>query len=364
MRSVIITCCTVVHVSILAGNALAEETYGNKATNQVAAPQVAQQAASQTSGIISARISQTISGSVSGLSPAGGGAGPGTIPTPGGGPISSNIKDLVGKSAGSEDKPLGVWLNAGAARVSDTHAFETFHGSITTVVGGMDYRITERALAGLALGYESANIKTTFNNGTMRAGNVAVSPYVGYAFNDTFSLDATLGYAFVNYDMTRLNGQARGSTGGGRLFGAANLTAKTEMGNWRLSTGLGYLYLQETQDAYAETGSAGTAVSKVKIRLGQLRSTNKAGYEMVTSWGSITPYAMVRPEYDVNKSPAAILDTATNTVATSDRFGATFGLGLNMAVGDDSTINLEGTTSQFRSHLSMDGVTGTVRFRF
>lgn len=339
---------------------MAEETYGNKATNQVAAPQVAQQAASQTSAIISARISQSISGGVSGLSP----AAPSVAPTSGGGPISSNVKDLVGKSAGSEDKPLGVWLNAGAARVSDTHAFETFHGSITTVVGGMDYRITDRALAGLAVGYESANIKTTFNNGSMRAGNIAVSPYVGYAINDTLSLDATLGYAFVNYDMTRLNGQARGSTGGGRLFGAANLTAKTEMGNWRLSTGLGYLYLQETQDAYAETGSAGTAVSKVKIRMGQLRSTNKAGYELATSWGSITPYAMIRPEYDVNKSPASLLDTATSTMAVSDRFGTTFGLGLNMTVGDESTINLEGTTSQFRSHLGMDGVTGTVRFRF
>lgn len=349
-------------LGLFALDARAAETYNS--TNAVASPQVSQQSSSQTATQISSRISQAVSGATGAGGGAGVGGGVGGSGGGTGGQGSSLDGGVVGRSAGSADRNTGLWLNVGAARASDTHTFETFHGNINTLVGGVDYRIRDNAILGLAIGYEMARIKTTFNNGTLAADNVAFAPYFGYAFNDTLSVDATVGYTFVNYGLTRNSKAIRGDTDGGRVFTATNFTARTAVTNWQLSTGLGYLYLQESQRRYTEVGAGGAEVSAVNIRLGQLRSTNKIGYFEKTSWGSIMPYLMVRPEYDVNKTPAAVLDSTTNTKAVSDRFGTTFGLGLSMAIGDDSTVNLEGTTSQFRSNLGMDGITGTVRLQF
>jgi hypothetical protein len=164
--------------------------------------------------------------------------------------------------------------------------------------------------------------------------------------------------------MTRLSKAVSGTTDGGRVFGAANFNARTTVGNWQLGTNLGYMYLSEHQNSYQETGTSGTLVDRVNIRLGQLRSTNRVGYMEKTDWGFINPYVSVRPEYDINKSPAGIIDATTGTKAVSDRFGATFTAGLVAEVGDDLTLMLEGSSGQFRSHMSMNGLTGTIRYRF
>lgn len=366
---------------------MAAGTYNS--TNSVASPQVSQQSSSQTATQISSRISQAVSGATGGTGATGGfgsgggtgggtggfgtggGAGGGASGTgggtggAGGSSQGSSLDDgVIGRSAGSADKAFGLWFNVGAARASDTHAFESFHGTIATFVGGADYRVSEKMLVGLAVGYEMARITTTFNNGTMTADNVAIAPYFGYSFTDYLGLDATIGYAFVNYGLTRNSGTVKGSTDGGRVFSSTNLTAHTTLNNWQLSTGLGYLYLQERQGSYTEVGTGANAVSAVSIRLGQLRSVNKIGYLEKTEWGSIMPYLLVRPEYDVSKTPASLLDTATSTKSTSDRFGTTFGLGLSMNIGDDSSVTLEGTTSQFRRYLGMDGLSGTLRLAF
>jgi len=373
----------VVAIASMAGSkVMAAGTYNS--TNSVASPQVSQQSSSQTATQISSRISQAVSGATGGTGATGGfgsgggtgggtggfGSGGGTGGTGGGSGVGgssqgSSLDDgVIGRSAGSADKAFGLWFNVGTARASDTHAFESFHGTIATFVGGADYRVNDKMLVGMAVGYEMARITTTFNNGAMTADNAAIAPYFGYSFNDYLSLDATVGYAFVNYGLARNSGAIKGSTDGGRVFSSTNITAHTSLDNWQLSSGLGYLYLLEHQGSYTEVGAGGNAVSAVNIRLGQLRSVNKIGYLEKTEWGSIMPYLLVRPEYDVSKTPASLLDAATSTKATGDRFGTTFGLGLGMNIGDDSSVTLEGTTSQFRRYLGMDGLSGTIRLAF
>ena len=369
LKIAVISFGVVVSPSAWAGN-----TY---ATNTVAGGQVAQQSASQVSTVISSRISQAVSaGTSSGTAitptvPSGGGGGggtggPGGPGGPGGTPQqgSSLLNFGDGKSAGSATKDFGVWANFGNAWIKDDHQFENFHGIIATAVLGGDYRVTDQFLVGVATGYEGARITTPFNNGSLTANNVGIAPYMGYNFNQNYSVDATAGYAFLKYNMTRLSNSVYGTTYGGRVFGATNFNAKTTMGNWQLGTGLGYMYLSEAQNAYREMGTAGTQVDRVNIRLGQLRSTTRVGYFETTDWGFLNPYVSVRPEYDVNKSPAGIVDATTGTKAVSDRFGATFAGGLVAGVGDDLTLMLEGSSGQFRSHMSMNGLTGTIRYRF
>ena len=194
---------------VVSSNAWAAGTYST-ATNTVAGGQVAQQSASQVSTVISSRISQAVSaGTSSGtaITPSvpsgGGGGGGGTGATPQQGSSLLNFGD--GKSAGSATKDFGVWANFGNAWIKDDHQFENFHGIIATAVVGADYRVTDKFLVGLASGYEGARIDTPFNNGSLIANNVGIAPYVGYNFNQNYSVDATAGYAFLKYNMTRLS---------------------------------------------------------------------------------------------------------------------------------------------------------------
>jgi len=117
----------------------------------------------------------------------------------------------------------------------------------------------------------------------------------------------------------------------------------------------------ENQDAYTESDS--TVNGKNQVRLGQARATARVGYMLPVSWGYVNPYGWARPEYDVSKTPAGVIDNA-GTKSSNSHFGTTFAVGTNVGLGDNSVFSLEGTTSQFRKNLDVYGVTGTVRFKF
>ncbi len=340
--------------SPLAANAAS--TYGAAAPSAIVAPQVTQQAATQTTSLLAGRISQAVSNVTGSI---GGGPQPSFSPSPG------RVSGLnqQGKAAGDPVKDTALWMNAGNAWVENDQDGVNFDGTIQTAIVGIDHQITDNWLVGVAAGYEHPDVTTKFNNGTFKGNNFALFPYAAYIINKNFSLNAVAGYTLVNYDTTRNNGAVTGSIEGDRLFGNLNATASTTINNWGLSSTAGYMWLLETQDAYTETGVGANRNEENQVRLGQLRWTNKAGYTLEQDWGSITPYGSVRLEYDASHTPTGVAD-AIGTPVANDRFGATFGIGADAKVGDDISVSLEGTSSEFREHLSTYAVSGTVRIKF
>lgn len=330
------------------GNAQAAEAYGN--VTQEVSSKVAQEATKQTTGLISARISQAVSNVT------------GNIRT-GSAPQTSQISvpEGEGRAAGNVDKRLAVWFNADNSWLSGEQTGADFSGTLQTAVGGVDYVLRDNLLIGTALGYEHGSFSLKYNAGGMKANNFAISPYIAYIISPNWSVEATGGHAWVNYDLNQTSGTVTGDTSGHRWFGAAKVSGNFNIDAWELGSSLGYAYLRESTDDY--TLSNGTRSEGMSYRLGQIQNGYRVGYGFETDWGKIVPYAGARLEFDVNKTPSATIDNA-GTKAYTGRFGTTFTLGTTFNIGDDQSLSVEGSTVQFRENLESYTLGASYRIRF
>ncbi len=280
----------------------------------------------------------------------------------GGTGTQTSAAGTTGVAAGDGAAAAGtLWFNAGAMHVDDSHTGANYDGDIYNAVLGYDIDLTDKLTVGLAGAYERIRIDTKYNSGTLKGNVWSIAPYLSYRIDDMLSFNATVGHSWADYDVTHTV-SATGSTNGKRWFGAANLVAEQNVEAWRLSETLGYLYVSETQDAYTESGVGALTVAESKRHLGQIRVGGKAGYEIPTSFGHVTPYLSARAEFDVNKSSDVVL-TSGATVSRDD-FGATFGAGVDGSIGGNMDFRLEATTEAFRDNYKAYGVSATVSLKF
>jgi outer membrane autotransporter protein len=347
-----------------AGAAHAANTYGKDAApNQIVAPEVTNAAAQQSTGLISERIAQAVSNATGG----GGSFSPFSAP-----PItpprsqtseSGGVKGLEGGiAAGNQAPRLALWANMSNTWLHGSQVGADFAGTIIDSLIGVDYMVTEKLLIGVVGGYEHAKLNSDFNSGSLRGTGLAIAPYAAYIFSDSLYVDATAGYTWIDYTTARANDTITGSTNGRRWFAAGNLTAVIPTpSDWVLMNTLGFLYVSENQDPFRE--SDGSDVGGVKVRLGQVRDTIRLGYRFTTGFGFIMPYGSARLEYDAVKSPDTYIDSA-GTLAYGSKFGTTFGLGLNMGIGDNTIISLEANSTQFRENLEAYSLVANIRYKF
>ncbi|NIJ40970.1 hypothetical protein FHS78_001251 [Parvibaculum indicum] len=280
----------------------------------------------------------------------------------GGTGTQTSAAPMTGVAAGGGAAAVGtLWFNAGAMRVDDSHAGANYDGDIYNAVLGYDLALTDSLTLGLAGGYERIRIDTKYNSGTLKGNVWTIAPYLSYRIDDMLSFNATVGRSWADYDVAH-SVSATGSTDGKRWFGAANLVAEQNVDAWRLSETLGYFYVSETQDAYTESGVGALTVAESKRHLGQIRVGGKAGYEIPTSFGHVTPYLSARAEFDVNKSSDVVL-TSGATVSQDD-FGTTFGAGVDGAAGRNVNFRVEATTEAFRKDYDAYGISATVSLKF
>lgn len=334
-------------------SAQARDAYGQ--ITQEVSSKVAQEATKQTTGLISTRISQAVS-NVTGSIRTGAPVGPSTPQT-----SQIAVPEGAGKAAGDADKRLALWANIDGSWLSGQQRGADFSGTLQTAVGGFDYLVQDNLLMGAALGYEHGLFSLKYNAGHLKANNIALSPYVAYIINPNWSVEGTAGHSWVNYDLDQTGGAVTGNTSGHRWFGSGKVSGNFTVDAWQLGTSLGYAYLREETDAY--TMSNGTQNRGLSYRLGQVQNGYRVGYGFDMDWGRIVPYAAARLEFDVNKTPAAAIDTG-GTKAYDGRFGTTFTLGTTLEVGDDQTVSLEGSTTQFRDNLNAYTVGASYRLRF
>lgn len=252
-----------------------------------------------------------------------------------------------------------AWTGGAHTRIKKTDASGEFSGNIDSVVVGYDRRLTSDLILGVVVGYDSLDILTHYNQGSVEGDSIGVAPYIGYAITDWLTVDATLGYAWVNYDMTR-DVTVTGSTNGGRVFGGANLTARQNFGDVKLWTSVGYQRLKEERDGYTESDN--TVVKDETVDRGQAHATVGGGYDFVTDFGVISPNAFARFEYDLPKGSAVQL---TNSLSSSnDRTGIVLGLGTDVALKSNVSFGVSGTMETARENTDAYSVLANVRYAF
>jgi hypothetical protein len=274
----------------------------------------------------------------------------------------------VGLSAGNPNKGIGVWVQGSYTWLEDTNTATKFDGNIYTIMAGADYRINKHLLVGISGGYENTTLDTKFNNGNLDATGFVVAPYLTIRLTDIFSIDATGGYAWLNYDVDRKETVSTGEKFTGefdstRWFAAASLNADyTAMKKIKLHGEAGYTYTREDQDAYTEK-SATTSLSNRNIAandvsLGMAFLGARVGYD----FGFVTPYIMVRGEYDLSKDTVAV--AANQLKPVDDDFGLRVGGGLDFNIGPMFSGMMQGETVLFRDNYTEHRALAKLRLDF
>lgn len=337
-------------------------------------PPTTQQGGSQTAGMIAGRVSQAVGGVLGNMGGMRGGGGGGGPAAPGGAPAGggnapaaapgqtgmSESDESVGMAAGSAPVKYGAWVSGSNTWMSGDQKSNDYFARIQSALVGFDATIDGKYIVGLSLGTEKDWTRIKYTGVEISGHGVTVSPYLAYIINQYLYVDGSFGVSRMLYDEQSYT--QHGDYNGLRKFAGANLNAGSAFGSWYASTSLGYLYSTEDQSAYRT--SSNSDVDTSQNRTGQVRSTTKLGYTELTNWGWIFPYASARLEYDANKTGALVVDTTTGERAANSRFGTTFGLGSSIGIGSNTTLTLEGTTTEFREHTDIYAVSGTMRLTF
>lgn len=331
----------------------------------VVTPETSRESASRTAGLIADRIATVVSNINVGGEHASGerlnAACPSLTDADG-----DAVEQLLAAASGATVKSGGprklnaVWTGGSFTRVKKGDVGGEYNGTVKNGIVGYDSRVTDTLILGLATGYEAVDIHTRYNNGSVEGSSVSLSPYLGYLINDWLSLDASVGHTWINYDFTSNYNSVKGSTDADRWFGSLNLNAVHHLGDAQLRGGLGYLRLYEDQDAYRD--SSGADIAQTQVNFGQARATVGGAYDFVTDFGVVSPNAFVRLEYDL---PAAKqVSLGNGLISSSDRTGATFGVGVDLGFGDDLLLSLSGTSTQFRQNTESYSLMANLRFSF
>lgn len=323
---------------------------------------IAGSAVTQSTSSAAAQVASSGTSSAAGSIGSGGGAvGTGT---------QSGALQLLGGNTGlaaaAASRGIGLWTQGSWTRAESTFNGGTnndmrFKGDIWVGMVGADYRLTQRFVVGMAGGYQNVDISTTFNAGKLKQTGWGVTPYAVFALNQTYFIDVTAGYWWLENEMNRNSNTAKATYDGKRWNLGANLNGGWSINRWRATAAVGYLYVNAEDDAYRETGSAAqAAVQKATtVRIGQGRIGGTLGYSL----GNVTPYAMARVEHNFEQ-PKVTLNNATGLQPNANRTGYRVGGGLNFNLSPAISGNLGGNYLLGKTDYKEYGVNGTIRVSF
>ncbi|MBT5107129.1 MAG: autotransporter outer membrane beta-barrel domain-containing protein [Rhodospirillaceae bacterium] len=262
-----------------------------------------------------------------------------------------------GSSAGAKEKKMGVWILGAYSDIENDNVNTAFDGDIVNVVGGVDYRFTNKIIGGVAVSFEKTDLDTTFNLGTFEQDGVGVMPYVAFILNKNISADLNVGYTDLDIDTTRTSAGAisTASYSGDRTTAGANLNFNKAVKKWSLGASVGFLYIKEETDAFTE--SNGTAVAANEISIGQGRASGRLGYNM----GKVQPYVNVRYE---NEFWAPSDATINGTLVETDTSGFVITGGLDFTLSDKVSGGVAFSSYQERDDLDLYSISGRVRVAF
>ncbi len=206
-----------------------------------------------------------------------------------------NMEGAMGLNAGDGiEVPYGIWGNYSYTNFENDFSSTAFDGSTHSFLGGMDFNIWKNTVMGVALGYDSTGLDTSFNGGNQDAKSYTIAPYFGWVMSDILSMDVNLGYSYVDYDQVRTAGGTSISStpSADRFFGSLNLNAISFIDRWIIGGRVGLLYARSTIDEYTE--SNGATVLESSVRVGTISIAGDVAY----SFNEWEPFVNLSYQYD------------------------------------------------------------------
>ncbi len=252
-----------------------------------------------------------------------------------------------GAAAGDAGNAKGLWFNYSYTDSKDKNASLRSDSDLHNMILGGDVRVKENTVMGLAISYELSDTDTPFNQGSSDTTGITITPYVGIALNQTFSLDLSAGYSWLDNDDRRISAtrSRTGSYDSDRWFGSANLTAYKEVKSWLLSGNIGFLSAGEKLDAYNEVGVGAGAITEKSFKLSQIIVGAEASYTNTT----FEPYVNAAFEYDTNYTEIVPRGAPAGTELPYDRSAFNLGIGSRYSITESMTGEVNASTYVGRS---------------
>ncbi|MGE0860999.1 MAG: autotransporter outer membrane beta-barrel domain-containing protein [Gammaproteobacteria bacterium] len=234
------------------------------------------------------------------------------------------------------------------------------HNALT----GIDRLFAGRYLLGIAGSYQHVDAETRFNGGSQQNDGFGVVPYAALLIDQHFSVDASFGYSWLDYDQQRISpvdgSGVLADFDSERWFAAFNLNGRVQHGAWQLASRVGYLRVDESQDPYLETGNAARAVARRDITLAQVVVGGEVGY----THGAFEPFVGLLYRNDVDRRDggrAGGLPGAFTAVQTDDDDELELSVGLRWFTRWGVTGSLEYLRVEGRETFDSDSVLLSLR---
>jgi outer membrane autotransporter protein len=210
-------------------------------------------------------------------------------------------------------------------------------GRVHSALFGIDHRVTDDLLLGVAFSVENSNVQLKTQTSRQRGNGGLVSPYAAYILSDTLIVDAqiTMGRVDRNLERNRATGQTTGNYASRRLGAATNLTTYFPVEGYDLRSSIGYAYNVDRPDDFLLDDQ--TRVDLGTTRLGQVISNHEVSFG---TGDGLVPYAGILLEYDTTRASSA------------DRFGSVLSVGVRYGTGTDLSLGAYASTEIGRPNQS------------
>jgi len=269
--------------------------------------------------------------------------------------------------------PWGLWIGYGRSKYESTVRIAPYDADLDSYRIGVDRFFGGKYLLGLALLYEKLDTDTQYNGGGQDVDGTTVAPYFSWLINDRFSLDVNAGYGWFDASQKRIDPTGtpgsppilRSSYDARRKFVAATLNSFYPKGDWSLGGRVGYLYSEEKQDGYTETGgpSARTVNSRT-LRLGQAFVGGDAAYFF---GHGLEAYGALIYRYDVSRNDGRDgggLPSAVGATQPDDKDEWEWSLGLRFYAQRNVTLSAEYLQTEGRDQFDNKVWNLLARFEF
>jgi outer membrane autotransporter protein len=225
-------------------------------------------------------------------------------------------QEMLGGGASSDaDEPggllsdkWGLWArgNYSFGEKDQNASSPSFDADQWSLIGGIDYRLSDRAVVGASLAYGNSSVE--FNpsrEGALDTTSWAASLYGSMYAAKNFYFDAILNVSNSSYEADRnityvdgtglVDADASGDTDGLTLSGGLSGGYDFLVGGLTISPNLGFFYIDSTIDEFTESGAGGLNLmydeQKFKSFTGNLGL--RFTYALNLSWGVLLPHLRV-----------------------------------------------------------------------
>ncbi len=262
----------------------------------------------------------------------------------------------TGSAAASGGSRWNLWTAASYNRTGSSFQPLQTSGNIGVLTAGLDYRVNDNMVVGAALAGDRSRTSLNYLAGGNLAGDgLTLAPYLGYVFNRSWAMDASVGYGRSTYDIS--GGGATGSFRGTRTFGNVGLNYRQEIAGsrWQV-TGRGAL-LGVSSRTGSFTASNNVFSDGTSSDLTQLRLGGQVAYAA----GQVTPYFGLTYIYDIRR-PGSL--TVGGQTSSGDRDSWVPAIGLRFSSGGAVYGGLQFSTERGRSEVKNDQLLFNLGVRF